>query len=108
MALAIAPGLVPVGYARYTNLAAAVDLLDTPASGVAMPSTANYATITLEAQPTRVTFDGTTPTAAVGELFAAGTVLTFDNARDVLLGLKVIEVSASAALSVNYFRGPGG
>jgi hypothetical protein len=117
MSLAIAPNLIPLGYANYETLSSALALTATPTSGSSLttikaiagvPGQGIYATITFEAQDVRITFDGTTPTAAVGQLIKADTLMSLDNSRDLLGGLKVIEVSAGAKMSINYFRGPGG
>jgi hypothetical protein len=108
MSLAISPNLIPLGHATYDDVAAAKALTATPTDGVPLPATANYAILNINAQAVRVTTNGTAPEAAKGLLLPAGTTMTFDNARDVLTGLQVIEVVAGAKVSIMYFRGPGG
>ena len=104
---------VPVGRATFSSLASAITLgSSTPTAGTAYASLVNstgqraypnHAIISIETQPVRVTDDGTTPTAAVGELNKADTKLVIENAPDAIRNTKIIETTASAAVTVRYY-----
>lgn len=91
------------GRANYNSLAAATALTDAPTTGADLPADARTAQISVEVQAIRVTFNGETPTAAVGILYPVG-VYTFENQRDSLAKMKFIEAAASAKVSVVYFK----
>jgi hypothetical protein len=69
----------------------------------AIPRGATFAWLSADTQAVRITLDGTTPTATVGNLIPAGTEGVWLNLVD-LAAVQVIEAAASAALNVSYFR----
>lgn len=82
-----------IGYDRDSTISTATAFASPPAGATAV-------LIQAETQNIRVTCDGTTPTSTVGLLVKTtdtGVVITGDIAK-----LKVIEVSASAAVSLTY------
>lgn len=92
----------PNGYAQYTSLAAAKSLkTDAPATGTILPDRSIKALIQAETQDIRWTDDGTTPTAAIGMLLKANTVLEFEGN---LATFKMIEVAASAKVNISYYK----
>jgi hypothetical protein len=68
-----------------------------------IPAGATIVHLTATTQNVRVTLDGTTPTASVGERIVAGGETRKFNLTD-LSNIQVIEETASASLHVNYFR----
>src|SRR5262245_10571194 len=100
----------PVGYARYTALSSAIDLIGNPAPNTnpnnhvgdaGTMSAPVRALIQCDTQDVRWTDDGTTPTSTVGMLLPKGTILEYEGALEKL---KFIEAAASASLSVAYYR----
>lgn len=94
----------PIGYARYTSLAAAKTLDDTPAVGSKISALVNgpvKAFIQCETQDVKWTDDGTTPTATTGMKLPKDTILQYEGDLDKL---KFIEMAASASLNVSYYR----
>lgn len=81
-----------IGYDRDATISAATAFASPPTGATAV-------LVQAEAQNIRITTDGTTPTSTVGLLVTTTmpVLLTADIAR-----LKVIEVSASAAVSLTY------
>lgn len=110
---------IPAGHAEYTSLGTAIGLSTTaptegnksnactnatvPVVGAAFTVAAMHAVITVEVQPVRATFDGTTPTSSTGLLLPVGTVLTLGNSLDMINAAKFIETTGGAAISVAYF-----
>ena len=85
-------GIGPKGDQRITSLAAATALT--------VPAGANMAVLQAETQNIRVVFDGSTPTTTKGLLLkTTDEPLIFEGD---LSQIKVIEVTASAALNVTY------
>lgn len=82
-----------IGYARDATISAATAFASPPTGATAV-------LVQAETQNIRVTCDGTTPTATVGMLVKTtsdGVIITGDIAK-----LQVIEVTASAAVSLTY------
>lgn len=84
----------PAGYEQVTVLSAAV--------GLTVPSGADRALIQAATQDIRWRDDGTSPTASVGMVLAAGTTLEYTGD---LSAFEAIETAASAELNVSYFIG---
>lgn len=80
------------GYQQITSLAAATLL--------SVPSGATMAVIEAETQSVRWRDDGTNPTASVGHVLLPGDVFVYTGN---LAGIRFIEVTASAKLSVSYY-----
>lgn len=100
-------GWIPVGYARYGSLAAAVKLNDTPTAGGVLSSftqTPRYAIVSVEGQDVRYRVDGTTtaPTATEGSLLQVGDRWRIDS-YDTLAAVKFIETTASANIRIDYY-----
>lgn len=81
-----------MGYQQITSLSSAV--------GLTVPAGAKKAVIEAESQSVRWRDDGTNPTTSVGHVLYPGNVLVYTGN---LGRLKLIEVSASAKLSVSYY-----
>lgn len=84
----------PLGYEQVTTLSAA--------AGLTPPSGADRALIQAVTQDVRWRDDGTSPTASVGMLLAAGSTLDYDGD---LSTFEAIETAASAELNVSYYTG---
>ena len=82
----------PLGYQQVTGL--------TSANAFTVPADTRIALIQPEAQNVRWRDDGTDPTASVGMIITADSILTFDGD---LSKIKFIEVSATAKLNVSYY-----
>lgn len=96
----------PCGYAQYaTQLTAAINLDATPSSGKRLSQCEgkpNRALIQCETQDVRWTDDeDVDPTASVGMLLKANTVLAYTG--DLSL-LRFIQVAATAVLNVSYYN----
>ena len=85
-----------LGYFQDVDVAAAQGLPSLPAG-------ATLARIQCETQSIRYRQDNTNPTASVGMLLAAGTVLDIHSAECKLAEVKIIEAAASAKVNVTYF-----
>lgn len=98
----------PLGYAQYLNVtnATAIDLANTPNSGVAVPlaitnsNPARIALIQTEGQAIRYRDDGTAPTSTVGMPLATGTVLSYEGD---LSTIQLIAQANNANISVLYY-----
>lgn len=91
-------------YARFTPTTAK-KLSDPPAAGVALPTGAHYALISVESNPIRFRTSTTAPTAAEGTLLPVGTH-KFTN-RTLLERFWFIDTAAGAStVTVAYFRRP--
>lgn len=88
--------LEALGGVNLTSLATATGLTN-------IPRGTTIVRVTATTQNVRVTFDGTTPTAAVGERVVAGGETREFNVTNPE-NIQVIEEAASAALYVTYFR----
>lgn len=84
--------LKPLGYQQLTSLGSAAALT--------VPAGAQRALFVAETQSVRLRDDGTDPSATVGLLLSAGTVLDY---RGNLSAVKIIETAASAKLNVLYY-----
>lgn len=84
----------PVGYEQVTDLSSA--------SGLTVPSGADFALVQAVTQDVRWRDDGTSPTGSVGMVLAAGDTLSYDGD---LSTFEAIETSASAELNVAYYVG---
>ena len=96
----------PCGYAQFaTQLVAAIDLDNAVTSGKRLSlcvGKPNRALIQCEAQDVRWTDDpGVVPTAAVGMLLKANTVLQYTGDLSML---RFIQVAATAILNVSYYN----
>ena len=86
----------PLGSVNITSLSSAVGLSS-------IPSGATMVRLSAVTQNVRITFDGTTPTASVGNrILATGEDLEISLTD--LTKIQVIEETASASLYVSYFR----
>lgn len=105
---------VPIGWARHTALSSALALATaTPAAGDTYASLTDsrgrdviprHARISVETQAVRYLTEGTTPTATNGAPVAAGKTIVLSNCPDAIFQLKIIEQTASAAITVEYFQ----
>lgn len=92
-------GFKPLGYERVTTLSAA--------KGLTVPSGAQLAIITVNAQSVRFRDDGVDPDAATGVLLPVTTAgLPFEYSG-ALGKIKFFETQASATLDVLYYRRGG-
>lgn len=82
----------PLGYQQVTGLSAVKTLT--------VPADTRIALIQPEAQNVRWRDDGTNPTASVGMIITADSILTFDGD---LSTMEFIEVAATAKLNVSYY-----
>lgn len=83
----------PAGYQQITSLSAA--------QALTVPTNATLALIQPQTQSVRWRDDGIAPTASVGVVIAAGDTLTYNGD---LRAIRLIEVSASAALNVSFYK----
>lgn len=86
-------GMKALGYQQLSSLSGATALT--------IPEGTSLAVCTVETQAVRWRDDGTNPTASVGMPLAVGDTLFYDSAK--LAGLKFIEQTASAKVSVSYY-----
>jgi len=101
-------GWVPVGRAYYEDaLSAAVELIDTPDGGDALPATANTAIIYVSGQSVYWETDGTAATTSQPK-YPSSQFLVVENGRDVLTKSSFLETAASARLDIWYFLSPAG
>ena len=84
--------MVPLGYQQIVSLVAA--------TGLAPPTNAKFAVITVEAQAVRYRDDGTPPTAAVGMPVAAGATFTY---QGDLSKITFIQQVLGGILNVVYY-----
>lgn len=84
----------PLGYEQINDLSSAV--------GLTVPDHATKAVIQAMDQAVRWRDDGTSPTATVGMVLAAGASITFTGS---LSAFEAIEASAGAELNVTYYGG---
>lgn len=91
----------PNGYAQYTAVATVKKLTDVPTIGNAMPDKSIRAHIQAEAQDIRWRDDGQDPSASVGMLLKASTVLEYEGNLETI---RFIEAAASAKVNVNYYK----
>lgn len=87
-------------YVQYNSLTAARTLATI--NGQAVPSTADYAEVSVETQPVRWRADGTDPTAAIGNLLPVNTTLQIP--KSMFGTIKFIETAATAVMSLNFFK----
>lgn len=107
MSVAVPPGLIGVGAARYANISSSVALSGTPSAGDTLPTSAKYALINVKTQGAHFSFDG--GAATTDDLFVpAGETFWLDNARTLLVNMRMIEAAATAVVSIAYFDGPQG
>lgn len=106
------PGVSLAGsdYAHFAVTSGAVVMLtDTPAGGVALPSSANCAYIVVEDAPVRIRTGAATdatsdPTTSEGVKWFADTPHPFENQRGFLENLKLIAISSTAKVTVLWGR----
>lgn len=84
----------PCGFGTFPIAAAATSLK--------VPDAAASALISVEVSAIRVTFDGTGPTAAVGVLIPAGTLLKLTG-RATLQGFQAFQAAAGAVVQAAFF-----
>jgi hypothetical protein len=84
---------IPVGFQQITNLTAAV--------GLTVPEGALIALIQAETQSVRWRDDGTDPTAGVGNVITADSILLYTGK---LSAIKFIQATATAKLNVSFYR----
>jgi hypothetical protein len=82
-----------LGYQQITSLSTA--------QALTVPKGTARALVQPESQSVRWRDDGTSPTATVGNILAAGDTLEYDAAA--LEVVKFIEVTASAKLNIHYY-----
>lgn len=92
--LACFPG-DPIAPGQTFNGAAGVQTLT-------VPGRANSAVVSVDTQAIRCTFDGTTPTATVGLIVAANTIIQLTG-RATLEGFQYLQAAAGAVVNVQYF-----
>lgn len=94
------------GYARYANLSAAKSIWsDAPTvgdKGGDLVPTPSAALISVATQNVRVRTN-TAPTASEGVVWAAPTAMLVTNELDFLKALKIIETTATAEVTIQYF-----
>jgi hypothetical protein len=95
--------LAPLGYGQVTSLSAAAHL-PSVGSPSQVPPAADTAFIVAQTQNVRWRDDGVAPTATIGQLLVAGTPLVYTGD---LATIQFIEVTASAALNVGYYKNVG-
>lgn len=81
-----------LGYQQLTGISAA--------TGLTVPTGANYALIQAEAQSIRWRDDGTNPTASVGMIITANQYIEYTGN---LATFKAIEVTGGAIVNVSYY-----
>lgn len=86
--------LQPAGYVRISSLSSAVGL-------GTIPTGTKLILIQPETQSVRWRDDGTNPTASIGNLLAANSVLSYNGDPQAF---KVIETTTSAILNVSFYR----
>lgn len=92
-----------LGYAEY-DPATMTKLTDAPTSGVALPTGADSALITVETQPIRWLDDGATAvTSSLGHKKAADNEIVIEASRARLRGFRMIETAGSAKVFVTYY-----
>jgi hypothetical protein len=87
------PRYVPLGYQQITSLSSA--------AGLAIPTGATAALVAVEGAAVRYRDDGSAPTATVGMPLAVGQTFFYSG---TLSRIQFIEQSASASVSVSYYR----
>lgn len=96
------------GYQRFSVTTGAVVTLgsSTPAAGAAAPpDDFRHAIITINgAGGVRVRTDATDPTASEGRLIVDGTVEEWENSPDVVRAMRMIGVSGTVEVTVEYFQ----
>lgn len=83
----------PLGYEQITDVSLA--------TGLSVPSGADFALIQAVSQNVRWRDDGTSPTASVGMQLTAGDTLRYDGD---LSAFEAIEDAASAELNITYYQ----
>ena len=71
--------------------------------GLNQPRQPAHAIIRVETQPIRYRTDGTAPTSSEGVLYDAGTIIVIEDSPDVIRKAKIIETTASAQITVEYY-----
>lgn len=92
--------LKPLGYAKYTSLASAIDLSDTPAEGVVKPAHARLAMLVVTGQAVNWRDDDVAPTATVGVPIQVNTPFWYNGDLEAI---QFIETTTSAVLHVSYY-----
>jgi hypothetical protein len=64
---------------------------------------ATKAFITVEAQPIRVRYDGITPTATEGHLYAAATTIILTNKTEIINFMAIRQGASDATLKITYY-----
>lgn len=93
---------IPKGEAYYSNLAAAVELTDTPTQGVALPAGADTAIIYVSGQPCHISMSGGAATTNDPQ-YPASQFLVMENNRTSLVNFSIIQSAASGRIDVWYF-----
>jgi len=93
-------------YARYDTTTPVFTLATTPTVGNVMHKSANCCILEALTQNLlyRIGADPTTTATGNGMLIAVGTPLVLENQRDMMVGLRFIQVAVGAILKVSYFR----
>jgi len=94
--------LVPLGYYQNTDQDPAVTLA--AIAGGTLPVNAQHALIQAEAASIRWTDDGTTPTASLGILLAAGDDIFYTGDLSAIL---IFEVTSAAIVNVSFYGAYG-
>lgn len=91
----------PKGFAQYTSIGSSTALTAAPTTGLALPDGCIRALIQAEAQDVRWTDDGlVTPTAAIGMLLKANTVLEYEGD---LTKFRMIQAVGGAIVNISYY-----
>lgn len=103
--VSLRPGTAGNGHATYKNLATVKALTDAPTVGVALPSWATAAIISIKNKSIYALSDGGTPDPATDEgvFYAVGNTFQIEG-REQLLTWKMKEESATAVVGVEYFK----
>jgi len=96
----------PIGNAVFSTVSSAIELTDTPDSGIAMPVSADTAIIYISTKGVHISYD--TGTATTGDaLYPASNFIVMENNRTALVGFSAVESAASARIDVWYFNVSG-
>ena len=96
----------PIGNAVFSTVSSAVELTDTPDSGIALPITADTAIIYFSGDDIHVSFDLGAATTSDAK-YPQSNFMILENNRTALVGFSAIEASASGRLDIWYYNVSG-